>query len=856
MFFFILILTALNSQNGWYYLYTIEPDSTEQSVYNPEIDSSQIKLYGEKRISVSTSSDGGFKVYQDLSLSIGGKLGKYGEINGIINDNSDTHLGFVSKNLAGYSEVYLKYTYKNFTSRFGRLEFDAPGISTPLLGGAISLGVKGVAGDFAAGEIPGHTKSVSFTDITNPNIPLKITSKGEYIVENTERVFLNSRSLKRGEDYSIDYTAGIIYLLPGLTITPEDVLRVQFISTGSLGKRTLKNAGIRFSASGLRGRMLFTETSDDALYWERVLGRDALSILKNSTGLAKIPGWKYVGSGNGDYTREDSIFVYEGHNQGDYTVNFSFVGNGKGEYEFNDAGGYFEFVGTGGSYTPYIFIETPARERRFYGELRAEKNGFFTENVLRASENTPNIFNSSGLKRDFSGIWSAGFKNSWFYADFRYFREIDSLWMFNRDNLHGDGYSIGAKFGRLGAIKPEFFYARMGENFLGRLRISGTFITDYSLSVCVTDTDKIYNGEVGYEIGTGRISLGYEKYEGRSRSYQEIKSGFSYQNFFQLDFSERLRSGGTDNILSIGLERGNTSLSYRMVRVGERDRDSLYHALYFTSEGINQGVSYSLRLLYRDDRYQSLSYRFVYVGDGNGSFSYDSTTGSFYRDPLGSYEREVLPYSTSKPVKSVSASFSLGYGVISVDLSGDSRFSDMRNPLIFRGNFNLRASPGRWFLIYSRNENLWSDGRESYQMADISRKMKITVGASYEDSKEFIGFIRRRYRIYTKSGLGKDLLLTTGVFYRNLIFKKIYSSPGFNLDLEFKKGIGDLELGLNAGISYSKKSPLVESGMIGNYRLVLSREISSKTILSGEIYGRVSEGRNVYNARATVSFEF
>ncbi len=213
------------------------------------------------------------------------------------------------------------------------------------------------------------------------------TSSGEheiYILHGSERIFLNGRRLTAGpgKDYQIDYARAQFRLNPELDINTGDRLTVefqyaarQFVRWSSFDRAQWKQGKNTWEW------FWYNETDNPHQSLLTVLDSTTTAWLRQNPGeeMLWVPGWREAGP-------QDEGILYERQNSGSgfyfvyspaqnnaatrYTVQFSYVGPGKGNYlldRYLAQGPVFVYAGTGqGEYVPYVRIRPPS-DRRYTG---------------------------------------------------------------------------------------------------------------------------------------------------------------------------------------------------------------------------------------------------------------------------------------------------------------------------------------------------------------------------------------------------------------------------------------------------------------------------------------------------------
>ncbi len=196
------------------------------------------------------------------------------------------------------------------------------------------------------------------------------------VLAGTERVYINGQQQVRGEnnDYIIDYSLGQLTFTNHRLITSEDRIEVDFEYANNFQRYGKSLLGVSASrvvqGSGLGYDVrLFREWDDTRNLLEDSSPltdqeKAALAAAGDDPFKAGVDGATFAGAGLGNYTKSDTTiagnqyiyFKYTGPNAGDYSVSFSGVGSGNGNY-IKERLGVYRFVGPGqGDYLPIRLV--------------------------------------------------------------------------------------------------------------------------------------------------------------------------------------------------------------------------------------------------------------------------------------------------------------------------------------------------------------------------------------------------------------------------------------------------------------------------------------------------------------------
>lgn len=368
-----------------------------------------VRIGGKKTFSVSVGSKDELSLNQSLELRLEGEISGVG-VNGVLSDKNSSLTGGGTKSIEELDRMYMEVGSDRFKCRIGDYDLRIEGNRFCNL----DRRLEGVMGKISFGKIDAMAAgaiterkfiSSSFTGEDGKQGPYQLRdSKGAEcwnLVRGTEKVYLDGELLQRGEnkDYIIDYEMGTIEFTPRRLITSESRIIVDFqYSDDEFEKRVY---GTQLSAGLLNRRLevsaaLFTERDDikNPLHnslteaeWQKIYEE------VSDTTEVWIDGGELVGEKKGDYLKIDGHYEYAGANSGDYKVSFTYRGEGKGDYVYNQKKGGYEWVGEGmGSYVARIRLSLP-KNRSLYdlklayhpiSNLSVEYEQAFSERDLNA----------------------------------------------------------------------------------------------------------------------------------------------------------------------------------------------------------------------------------------------------------------------------------------------------------------------------------------------------------------------------------------------------------------------------------------------------------------------------------------
>ncbi len=557
-------------------------------------------------------------------------------------------------------------------------------------------------------------------------------SESYNIVYGSVKVYLNGQKLDES-DYILDYQVGTITFKPNVIIRMGDKLTIEYQFFESDGQR----------------EHLYLDYKNASFYQRRKLLKyesDTIKYIEN-------PGYypSYYKSDKGSYIKDDTIFVYVGEGKGDYVVRFSpFIG---GSYNYNSEGNFYYFVGRGnGNYEPFEYYEPPTLEREFNLE--------FLKNKITIFEFNKNYYKYQYGDLDFESDLTFNYNN--FELGLKRRKRLISNYVISNNLMFSN-------FGNYIYLKLFYFEPYLLDSLFG-------VKLDHKNLYFETIKDR---RRLNFNFSRDIFKFDYE-YLFIDSSFNRIsfKTNTQFYPIYNLRYSRTI-----ENEVGFGLN----SKPINLLILYQLESRVYQFRLWKSSEIINFDISYITQpdVIYIE--------RYIFVGEGLGSYSYDQRSNTYYPDPSGSYIRQLYPYYLKTSKSELISNVSISYKDFDISFSKnkDNLFfsiSSQFNQTTYSKQFNYEELNNVLTIKLIRVRN-----RYVYQSSDFS---------------------------YLKNSIGfnlNDIEFGTGIYARNRPFLYFEFRKLLNVNVEYrfldyndyiKKG-----LDLNASLSYVYK--------FRNYNIVL-----------------------------------
>ena len=342
---------------------------------------------------------------RDLSLNSGFRIQMAGSLSrdiaivaALTDQSSPLQPEGTTKTLQEIDKVFVEVRGKNMSATLGDFSLDIAGsefgrlnrkLQGARLTGSVQTGESKSELDVTVGAPRGKFTTNQFQGLDGVQGPYRLTGQNNerdiVVIAGTERAYINGVQVTRGElyDYTIDYALAEITFVTRRRISSTSRITIDFEYTDRQYNRNLLAAhgGTSFFGNHVSfGATFLRETDDMDSPLDLSLSDEDKQILQqagNDRSKAVRSGVDSVGVGKGQYEAVDTLLhlpagqdtllrLYR-YNPIDtlraaYSLNFSFVGFGKGDYDQVTTRQY-RFVGVKqGSYLPIRFLPMPKEQ--------------------------------------------------------------------------------------------------------------------------------------------------------------------------------------------------------------------------------------------------------------------------------------------------------------------------------------------------------------------------------------------------------------------------------------------------------------------------------------------------------------
>mgnify|MGYP000893674379 CR=1 FL=1 len=572
-----------------------------------------------------------FGTNQDIQLNSGLRL----EMNGYLTEDiyltaalNDENTPIMpegnTEKIQEFDKIYITAKHKNFNMTFGDFDYNKNlnsflNISRKLQGIDFSVFYKDIESNVSYANQRGKFYTYTFNPSSEFQGPYNIYGlngeKDIIIIAGSEKVYLDGRELKRGEnnDYVIDYTNAQITFTSKVVLYNYSKISIDFEYTSLKYRRNFISSNFAYKPKNEKYsfNVSFVSESDD--YKNAVnftLSDEDKKIIKNAKDNYKDDyksGVVYVENGRGYYQKVDTLidgknFSYYSFKPGDtlskYIVNFSYVGENNGDYKRKSTTEYV-FVGINkGDYLPITFLPVPEKKYLIASNFSYEPFekvkldadfalNSFTPNALNSysilAPASSIKLNSSNLKLSEDFTFSFDARTRYIAKNFNSFNRLNDVNFernYNLSNiqLQGDEYlnelnsqvnyanklNLGLGFGNLkkGVIKSNKYNLDYKHNILDNT------ILYYNL-VLANNKDNLYKGDLksnkaGFsssisilDFGTNLTFLSRINKEFSGKYYSNSEKYNSYAFFTKIKYNDLDFKYEFENMMDYGLLNNN-----------------------------------------------------------------------------------------------------------------------------------------------------------------------------------------------------------------------------------------------------------------------------------------------------------
>jgi hypothetical protein len=361
-----------------------------------DIFSSHLQTSGSLIRGLSVGSNRDLTLQSGFRMQLAGNLSERYEIAATLTDeNTPIQPEGTTQTLRELDKVYIQILSENADATFG--DFDLRVTETEF--SRLDRRLQGAMGNYrygagfgdgdvmvAGASMRGKYNTNEFRGQEGVQGPYRLNGRNNeraiIIVPGSERVYVDGEQMVRGEmnDYVIEYGNGEIVFTAQRLVTSASRIVVDFEYTDRQYNRNFFAAGSKQTLLDDRLWLrvgYYREGDDRDNPIDVILGEEEIEILRRSgtdrtrasrTGVRNVGINEETGQGNGQYVRRDTVvageatayYVFDpGASDALYSISFTYVGEGLGEYR-RVAAGQFEYTGPDvGGYLPVQFLPMP-----------------------------------------------------------------------------------------------------------------------------------------------------------------------------------------------------------------------------------------------------------------------------------------------------------------------------------------------------------------------------------------------------------------------------------------------------------------------------------------------------------------
>lgn len=338
----------------------------------------KLDIKGSKTFAITFSDDDAFDLKQSLYVSLSGELARNVNISAQLSDSqSKLSPEGDSKELSSLDQVFIKVFSTNYELAMGDLEWKFEGtryIDYYSKFEGLNAWYKGrhaLQAAYTAGS--GKSTSLVLSIVDGKQGPYYLRANefqpGFIVVAGSEEIYVDGARWERGLDYFIDYSQGSVMFKKLIRSINSVLVRFQYTDeyyaqSGFLSSSTV-NLGSRFQLSH---HIIWQKDDKGQPLLYDFSPADLDSLQNSGDSEAWGEGVTEVDPGTGEYKRllsPTGTYYYEyapGDSLAYYSIVFSYVGSGNGDYEEFSSGKYM-YRGPGlGSWLPQKRLIAPAQK--------------------------------------------------------------------------------------------------------------------------------------------------------------------------------------------------------------------------------------------------------------------------------------------------------------------------------------------------------------------------------------------------------------------------------------------------------------------------------------------------------------